>query len=144
MFSSTGIFPFSKCIFKDEDFAPSALIQASDYANNTTETSPTIDTSISLSLPTVQNEEVEERLVTSVTDNPSMSAGQSTAFASQSFNQVMDSEVNSNMMFLSSISEVKATSVQVTERPYISPKDIHPFPQVLRNRNRATKKSAPY
>ena len=66
-FSYTGIFPFSWCIFKDEDFSPSALIQASDYANTTTETSPKID--ISLSLPTVQNEEVEERLVISVTDN---------------------------------------------------------------------------
>ena len=30
---------------------------------------------ILLSLPTVQNEEVEERLVTLVTDNASMSAG---------------------------------------------------------------------
>ena len=73
-FSSTGIFPFNRCIFKDEDFAPSALIQASDYANTTTETSPKID--ISLSLPTVQNEKVEEKLVTSVTDILSMSAGQ--------------------------------------------------------------------
>ena len=62
-FSSTGIFPFSKCIFKDEDFAPLALIQASDYANTTTETTPMMN--ISLSLPTVQN---KERLVTSVTD----------------------------------------------------------------------------
>ena len=69
-----------------------------------------------------------------------MSAGQSTAFASQLFNQVMGSEVNSNIMSSSSFSEVEATSVQVTERLYISPKDIHPFPQVLRNRNRATEK----
>ena len=116
-FSSTGIFPFSRCIFKDEDFAPLALIQASDYANTTTETSPTID--ILLSLPTVQKEEVEERLVTSVTDDPLMSAGQSTAFASQSSKKVMGSKVNSNMVSLSSISEIEATSVQVTERPYI-------------------------
>ena len=91
------------------------MIQASDYANTTTETSPTID--ISLSLPTVQKEEVEERLVTSVTSNPSMSAGQSIAFASQSSSQVMGSEVNSNMVSSSSISEVEVTSVQVTERP---------------------------
>ena len=41
-FSSTGIFPFSRCIFKDEDFAPSTLIQASDFASTTTETSSTI------------------------------------------------------------------------------------------------------
>ena len=70
-----------------------------------------------------------------------MSAGQSIAFASQSSNQVMGSELNSNMVSSSSISEVEATSIQVTERPHIFPKDIHSFPQVLRNRNRATKKS---
>ena len=136
-FSSTGIFSFSRCIVKDKD---SALIQAGAYANTTTETSPTID--ISLPLPTVQNKEVGERLVASATDNPSMSAGYSIAFASQSSNQVMGSEVNSSMLSSFSISEVEATSVNVTEKPYISPKDIHPFSQVLRNRNWATKKSS--
>ena len=88
------------------------MIQASDYENTITEISPTID--ISLSLPAEQNEEVEERLIISVTDNPSMSAGQSTAFTSQSSNQVIGSEVNSNMVSLSSISELEATNVQVT------------------------------
>ena len=136
-FLSTGIFPFSRCIFKDEDFAPSALIQASDYANTTTETSPTID----ISLPLRKQNEVEERIVTSVIDNPLMSAGHSTVRASQSSNQVMNSEVNSSMVSSSSIFEVEATSVNVTERPYISPKNIHQFLQVLRNRNRAIKKS---
>ena len=74
-----------------------------------------------------------------------MFAGQSTAFASQSSNQVMGSEVNSNIMSSSSISKVEATKVYKSRRDRISPKDIHPFAQVLRNRNTATKKKcAPY
>ena len=66
-FLCTGIFIFSRCIFKNKDFASSVLIQASDYANTTTETSPIINAS--LFLPIVQNEKVEKGLVTLVTDN---------------------------------------------------------------------------